>query len=107
MSVKNFILYNKQAYVTESINNWYIRIKNAPTHYNFAFNLIPVLKHKFVTGLINGTIKDRPCEEEVEKIFNEMVDLALKREATVKTTNVVAEVHRLENDFKRTSARKR
>lgn len=64
------------------------------------------MRDEFVTGLINDVIEDRWCKEEIEKSLDEMVELALNREVTVKTINMIAEILKLKKDFKRTGSYK-
>ncbi|CAH1736811.1 unnamed protein product, partial [Aphis gossypii] len=87
----------------DSVNDWYIKIKNAAAQCKFGKNLNFALKDKFITGLNDGIIKDQLCEEDLDKELNEIVELALKKEATIKTTHITADIHKIEKKFKRTS----
>jgi len=83
--------YNIRQNANESITDWYAKMKNFAAQCNFGSNLIPVLKDKFITGMKDGPIKDRLYEEETNKDLNDLVDIAMKKEAVIKTSNV--EVH--------------
>lgn len=59
--------YTLRKNAQETVNDWFMKIKNAATQCQFGTNLISVLKDKFVTGFNDGIIKDRLCEEDIEK----------------------------------------
>jgi len=82
----------------DTVNDWYIKIKNAAAQCKFGRNLNFALKDKFITGLNDGIIKDRLCEEDLDKELNEIVELALKKEATIKTTHITADIHKNEKN---------
>lgn len=85
----------------DSVNDWYIKIKNAAAQCKFGKNLNFALKDKFITGLNDGIIKDRLCEEDLDKELNEIVELALKKEATIKTTHITADIHKIEKKIQK------
>lgn len=69
----------------ETINAWYARIKKAAIDCDFKNELEGRLKDQFVTGLHEGKIADRLFEESpAKKTLNELIDLALTKEATLK-----------------------
>jgi len=57
-----------------------------------------ILRDKFIYGMSNGPILDRLCEEEHTKTINEILDIALKKEASMKQIAIVADI----NKFKAT-----
>lgn len=72
----------------------YIKIKNSAIPCNFAGMLDCILRDKFNSGMLNGPILDRLCEEEHTKTINELLDIALKKEASMKQIAVVADVNK-------------
>lgn len=50
---------------------------------NFGTRLVEKIKDKFVMGLIKGLILDRPHEKEPSKVLKHLVEIFLKREATI------------------------
>ncbi|XP_051160432.1 uncharacterized protein K02A2.6-like [Leptopilina boulardi] len=67
----------------ESINEWFIRIKNKAATCEFGGLLNDMIKDKFVTGLKKGVILDRVCEEEHTKQLTEILEIARNREAAL------------------------
>lgn len=88
--------YSLRQTAQELVNEWYVRLKNSALSCKFKRNLKEVLRDKFVTGLRGGLIKDRLCEEEPEVELNKLVELAIIRESSVKTSfSNGTEVHRM------------
>ncbi|KAJ8911813.1 hypothetical protein NQ315_014238 [Exocentrus adspersus] len=67
----------------ETINEWYARMNNLAVNCNFGNLLEPILKDKLVMGLMKGKILDRLCEEDKAKGIHELLELAVKREASM------------------------
>jgi len=86
--------YNLRQNSNENPKDWYARIKNSATTCKFGKGLIDVLRDKLITGIRNGQIKDRLCEEDVSKELNKIVELAMQKEVTMQP-NVPLEVHKL------------
>ncbi|CAI6374230.1 unnamed protein product [Macrosiphum euphorbiae] len=86
--------YNLRQNSNENVKDWYARIKNSATTCKFGKGLIDVLRDKFITGMRNGQIKDRLCEEEISKELNKIVELAMQKEVTMQS-NVPVEVHKV------------
>lgn len=53
-----------------------------------------ILRDKFISGLLNGPILDRLCEEEHTRTINEVLDIALKKEASMKQIAMVEDVNK-------------
>ncbi|XP_008179051.1 uncharacterized protein K02A2.6-like [Acyrthosiphon pisum] len=84
--------YNIRQNTNEFVTDWYAKMKNFAAQCSFGSNLIPVLKDKFTTGMKDGPIKDRLYEEETTKDLSDLVEIAMKKEAAIKTTSNI-EVH--------------
>lgn len=67
---------------SESVSEWYARIKSIAVNCQFNNSLETKLLDKFVTGLQNTKICDRLCEESVEKTLEEMLRIALQKETS-------------------------
>ena len=65
----------------ESVNQWYVKIKNKASACEFGAQLETMIKDKFVTGLRKGAILDRVCEEDHTKRLVDLLDVARKKEA--------------------------
>ncbi|KAJ8931657.1 hypothetical protein NQ314_015372 [Rhamnusium bicolor] len=78
---KRIEFYEARQNATESINEWYARIKNLAIPCSFGNLLEEILKDKFITGLKKGKILDRLCEEEATKKVQELLEIAVKKEA--------------------------
>lgn len=76
--------YNLRQTPNESIRNWFVRCKNAAIFCKFSNQLNEILKDKFVSGMLSGRVLDRLCEEEDGKSLSDLVDLAMKKEASMK-----------------------
>ncbi|KAJ8913879.1 hypothetical protein NQ315_005676 [Exocentrus adspersus] len=93
---KRIEFYEARQKQGETINEWYARMKNLAVNCNFGNLLEPILKDKLVTGLTKGKILDRLCEEDEAKGIQELLELAVKREASMREQTVQSEsVHRV------------
>lgn len=90
---KRIEFYDMKQAVNESINNWYVRIKDASTSCKFGKQLEDKLKDKFISGLLKGPILDRLCEEDAAKNLNHFLDLAVKKESIMHHSEVGSEVN--------------
>ncbi|KAJ8969836.1 hypothetical protein NQ317_005286 [Molorchus minor] len=90
---KRIEFYEAKQNLTETINEWYARIKNLAIPCSFRSLLEEVLKDKFVTGLRRGKILDRLCEEEATKTMQELLEIAVKKEASAREQT--EEVHKI------------
>lgn len=68
----------------ESINDWYLKVKNVAAQCDFGNYLLYRVQEKFVTGMRPGPILDRLCEEKPSRPFNEILEIALDKEAALK-----------------------
>lgn len=94
---KRIDFYNLKQSNGETINNYFVRIKNAAMLCKFGNQLNEIIKDKFVSGLLPGRILDRVCEEDETQQLADLVELALKREESIKaTTRNEADTYRLE-----------
>lgn len=57
------IMFDSLRQGSESINEWYIKVKNAAAQCSFDDKLLYRVQEKFVVGLCPGPILDRICEE--------------------------------------------
>jgi len=87
----SFINYHKTG---ETINEWYIKIKNIAISNKFVGMLDSIVRDKLISGMLNGLVLDRLCEEEHTKTSNEIPDVAFKKEASIKQIVVMADVNK-------------
>lgn len=67
----------------ESVNQWFVWIKNKASNCNFGAQLDTMIKDKFVTSLRKGPILDRVSEEEHTRSLTEIIETARKKEAAM------------------------
>lgn len=97
---KRIEFYNTKQIKYETISDYYVRIKNAAIDCKFGIRLDEIVKDKFVTGLCSGNILDRLCEEGENKKLEELVEIALQKEATNKAGQL-AVVNKIEHKIKK------
>lgn len=68
--------------------------KNSATPCKFGKDLTNILQDKFITGMKNGPVKYRLCEEEPTRELNQIVEIAMPKEVTIKL-NVSMKVHKV------------
>ncbi|KAF2883624.1 hypothetical protein ILUMI_22558 [Ignelater luminosus] len=76
----------------EPNNNYYVRIKNAATPCIFRNRLNEVIKDRLICGFQPGPILDRICEEAETTPVEEILETALKKEATIRESSMVNKV---------------
>ncbi|XP_063933135.1 uncharacterized protein K02A2.6-like isoform X2 [Zophobas morio] len=76
--------YDAKQLEEETVNDWHVRIHNLSTNCDFGTDLGNVLKDKFVCGMRKGPIRDRLCEEKPSKSLENLLEIALARETTIK-----------------------
>ena len=64
----------------ETINEWDARVRNMATKCSFSNQLADILKHKFITGFVEGKTFYRICEEEDTTTLDSLVSIAQKHE---------------------------
>jgi hypothetical protein len=93
---RNF--YRLQMSSTETVNEWMVRVRSAAANCEFGVNLNTVLCDRFVTGLPEGKMLDRLCEE-TELTLSKAVELAVKYEVKLKTDSdrTAANLNKIDN----------
>ncbi|KAJ8912589.1 hypothetical protein NQ315_000457 [Exocentrus adspersus] len=81
----------------ESINEWFVKVKKVAADCEFGMSLTERVKDKFVVGLKPGRVLDRLCEEKPSRELQELLDIAVAKEAAIKESREV-EVNKL-NSF--------
>lgn len=74
----------------ETVKNWYARIKKKAASCKFGALLNDYIKDKFVTGLLQGKILDRMCEESHTVTMEQVMNIALAKEAALATTKDIS-----------------
>lgn len=101
--------YNLRQKQNENVSNWFVRLKNSAIQCKFGALLEEILKDKFVTGLLQSSILDRLCEEDHGRGLNELVDIAIKKEAALNESrrgNFHVDLNKLKvSDNQRTDSR--
>lgn len=100
---KNF--YELKQYTNETVSQWYARIKKSAVNCKFGVSLEDRLKDKFVTGLEPGKILDRVCEESHRVNLKDVLEVALKKEATMETASAGESTSLNKISISRTSSR--
>lgn len=90
----------------EPINKWHIRVKRAAAPCEFGEHFTERVKDKFVTGLKPGTVSDRLCEESVNKSLEDLLEIALAKESTLKEASINAVHPRKSRDRRKLQERK-
>lgn len=67
----------------ESVKDWHVRVKNKAIHCKFGNFLNEVLKDKFISGMYKGPVLDKVCEEEYTTSLDRVLEIALKKEASL------------------------
>ncbi|KAJ8930010.1 hypothetical protein NQ314_017247 [Rhamnusium bicolor] len=65
----------------ETVNQWFVKVKNAAARLFSGEMLVERVKDKFVVGMRPGPILDRLCEEETTKSVRDLLEIALNKEA--------------------------
>ena len=68
---------------SENVTRWYGRIKSLSVDCKFGDHLEAILLDKFITGLKNGQVLDRLCEENEEITLQKAVDIAMNKECSI------------------------
>ncbi|KAF2897386.1 hypothetical protein ILUMI_08789 [Ignelater luminosus] len=76
--------YNLKQTQSETINDWFARVKKTAAECQFGSVLDEKVNDKFVTGLINGPILDRLCKEDHKQSLSSLVQIAVTKEAVIK-----------------------
>lgn len=88
------IKFDKLQQEGESINDWYVKVKNFAMKCQFGTMLEERVKDKFVTGMKQGAVLDRLCEEQPSKSSRELLEVALNKEAAARHTIEINKVDR-------------
>ncbi|KAF2903025.1 hypothetical protein ILUMI_03157 [Ignelater luminosus] len=91
---KRIDFYEAKQEVTESINDWYVKLKNHAMPCSFGNLLQEKLKDRFLTGLRTGPILDRLCEEEETRTLSKLLEIALKKKSTTQHQTCLS-VHKM------------
>lgn len=68
----------------ENVNNWFVRVKSSAMYCKFGAALLEEnVKNIFLAGLRKGPILDRMCEEDISKPLNDLVKVAVMKEAAM------------------------
>ncbi|XP_072389541.1 uncharacterized protein [Diabrotica undecimpunctata] len=73
----------------ETINEWYIKVKNMATQCEFGDKLMYRVQEKFVVGIKAGPILDRLCEEDPHRTLKDLLEIALAKEAALRESRGV------------------
>lgn len=67
----------------ETIKDFFVKLKNKAIQCKFGSSLNEVLKDRLISGLRKGPILDKICEEDHTVELNQLVEVALKKEAAL------------------------
>jgi Retrotransposon gag protein len=68
---------------TESVNEWFLRLKTLATNCDFGKDLPEMLKNKFVCGLDQSAIFERIAEESCNVTMDTILQIAINKEAVL------------------------
>ncbi|XP_049542458.1 uncharacterized protein LOC125955367 [Anopheles darlingi] len=86
---------------TETIVEWATRLKKLSSSCEFGGNLNEMVKNMFVVGLRRGPVFDRICEEEISATYDQLVKLAMKKEATLLQRGTVFRIQKANTKIER------
>ncbi|KAF2887143.1 hypothetical protein ILUMI_19030, partial [Ignelater luminosus] len=78
----------------ESINEWFVQVKKAAMECKFQASVEEYVKNKFITGMCRENVLDKLCKEDVSKSLQELVDIAVCKEASLQES-VAAPINKL------------
>lgn len=84
LSIYRRIIFDSLKLGQESVNEWYIKVKNTAAQCDFGSKLMYRVQEKFVAGMRPGPILDRLCEEKPSKAFENILEIALDKEAALR-----------------------
>lgn len=87
--------YDLRQLENETVKDFYVRLKNKAIECKFGNTLNEVLRDRFVSGLKRGSILDRVCEEEHTVKLDDILQVALKKEAAL-ASSYAHPVHKLD-----------
>lgn len=79
--------YAATQHSSENVTKWYGRIKSLSVDCKFGEHLEAILLDKFITGLRNGQVQDRLCEESEDITLQKAVDIAMNKECSIMEGN--------------------
>lgn len=82
--IERLRFYEANQAADESVNDFVARLKKLSRYCSFGDYLKSVLRDKFVCRLARGPVFDKMCEQKETNSFEELVELALKKELAVK-----------------------
>lgn len=79
----------------ESVNQWYVRLKDKASTCQWGAQLDLMVTNKFVAGLKKGKVLDRVCEEDHTKDSVQIVEVAKRKEAALIQSYQEVSVHKV------------
>lgn len=81
---ERFNFYNTKQNKDESIAQWFARLKKLSVDCKFGERFDSILLDRFISGLKQGPILDRMCEEDEEKLtLQQAVEIAIIKESSI------------------------
>ena len=99
--------YTAKQYATESISDWFVRVKQLSIDCKFANNFDDVILDRFISGLRPSPVLDRLCEEEDTLTLKQAVEIAVIKESSLKGSSKGHEDAELQQQYKNRRSRKK
>ncbi|KAL4720703.1 hypothetical protein ACJJTC_007221 [Scirpophaga incertulas] len=78
-----------------SVTKWYARVRDSAAECNFK-DIEERVKDKFVTGMKQGPVYERLCEENIAKNLSDLIEIALNKESVLKERATVIKFHKID-----------
>lgn len=95
------MFYNARQFATETVNNWFARIKKLSIDCRFGADLESILLDRFISGLKPSPILDRLCEEDETLKLEDAVAIATNKESSLKDSAVAGGTNQRQSDNNR------
>lgn len=90
--------YNARQFATETVTNWFARIKKLSIDCRFGGDLESILLDRFISGLKSSPILDRLCEENETLKLEDAVAIATNKESSLKDSAVAGGNNQRQSD---------
>lgn len=95
------MFYNARQFATETVTNWFARIKKLSIDCRFGADLESILLDRFISGLKPSPILDRLCEEDETLKLEDAVAIATNKESSLKDSAVAGGTNQRQSDNNR------
>lgn len=90
--------YHARQHPTETVTNWFARVKKLSIDCRFGGDLESILLDRFISGLKPSSILDRLCEEDETLKLEDAIAIATNRESSLKDSEIAGGNNQRQND---------